>query len=198
MRFGIIAAVTCGLLALSVPAVAQEGGGKIVGKILAQKKMAKLPAGPLFWRIETFGTVADANAAAGPTGLVGEASGKAWLFTLSPKGQASKGGSKVAEIGPLAEVTASEYLLEVRQLGGAPGAMSIVHTHPGPEAVYVIAGEQTHKTPHGVNRLGPGQSLAGHGANTPMQSTSSGKTDLNTLVMFVLDASKPFASPAKF
>jgi quercetin dioxygenase-like cupin family protein len=197
MKSGIIAALTCSLLVLSAPAVAQDGG-KIVGKILAEKKTTSLPSGTLFWRVENFATVAEAQAAAGPTGLVGEASGKVWLFTLGPSGKTSSGGTKVAEIGPLPQVTASEYLLQVRQLTGVPGSMSIVHTHPGSEAVYVISGEQTHKTPHRVHRLSPGQSMAGHGADTPMQSTSSGKTDLDTLVIFVLDASRPFSSPAKF
>jgi hypothetical protein len=32
----------------------------------------------------------------------------------------------------------------------------------------------------------------------PMQVSSSGSTDLHALVMFVVDAAKPFSSPAKF
>src|SRR5215212_7909801 len=43
-------------------------------------------------------------ASAGPTGLVVETGGKVWLFTLGPAGNASSGGTKVAEIGPLAKV----------------------------------------------------------------------------------------------
>jgi hypothetical protein len=35
---------------------------------LAQKKVQELPAGPLYWRVETFATVADAKAAVGPDG----------------------------------------------------------------------------------------------------------------------------------
>jgi hypothetical protein len=49
-----------------------------------------------------------------------------------------------------------------------------------------------------VKRVGAGQSAPGHGADTPMQVSSSGTTDLHSLVMFVVDASKPFSSPAKF
>jgi hypothetical protein len=60
----------------------------------------------------------------------------------------------------------------------------------------VLAGEQTFRTPHGVMRIGAGKAEAGHGADTPMQVSSSGSVDLKALVMFVLDATKPFSSPA--
>jgi hypothetical protein len=43
-----------------------------------------------------------------------------------------------------------------------------------------------------------GQPETGQGADTPMQASSSGSTDLHSLVMFVVDATKPFSSPAKF
>src|ERR1700722_20033951 len=73
----------------------------LVVKLLTERKVAELPAGLLFWRIENFPTVAQAQAAAGPTGLVAESGGKAWLFTLDAADRSSAGGSKVAEIGPL-------------------------------------------------------------------------------------------------
>jgi quercetin dioxygenase-like cupin family protein len=73
-----------------------------------------------------------------------------------------------------------------------------VHTHPGSEAFYVLAGETSSQTPHGVKRIGAGQCATGHGADTPMQVSSSGTMDLHSLVMFVVDANKPFSSPATF
>jgi hypothetical protein len=42
-----------------------------------------------------------------------------------------------------------------------------------------------------------GQSEPGHRADTPMQVSSSGSTNLLSLVMFVADADKPFSTPAK-
>jgi hypothetical protein len=54
------------------------------------------------------------------------------------------------------------------------------------------------KTSHGVNYAGAGQSMNGQAADTPMEVFSAGKTDLDQLVMFVVDAAKPFSSPAKF
>ena len=77
------------------------GQEKFVVKPLAEKKLAQLPAGPLYWRIENFATLAQAQAAAGLTALAAEADGKAWLFTLGAKGGSTPGGQEVAEIGPI-------------------------------------------------------------------------------------------------
>jgi len=73
-----------------------------------------------------------------------------------------------------------------------------VHTHPGSEEFYVLAGEQSIRSPRGEMRVKVGQPATGQGADTLMQVSSSGSTDLHSLVMFVLDATKPFSSPAKF
>lgn len=178
----------------SSPAVAQQA---LVIKPMVEKTVTELPAGPLFWRIETFSTVAQAQAAAGATGLVTEAAGKTWLFTLGPAGGASAGGTKVTEVGPVPEFAAPQYLLRINDVSGPPGSMTPVHTHPGSEAFYVLAGETSQRTPHGVSRVAEGQSMAGHGADMPMQVSSSGSTDLHSLVMFLVDATKPFSPPAK-
>ena len=168
----------------------------LVIKPLAEKKVAELPAGTLFWRIENFTTLAQAQAAAGPYSVVAESAGKVWLFTLGPQGGSSADGVKVAEFGPIPRVVASQYLLRINEASGPPGSVTPIHTHPGSEAFYVLAGEQTIRSPHGVRRIKVGQPEAGHGADTAMQVSSSGATDLHSLVMFVVDATKPFSSPA--
>jgi hypothetical protein len=176
--------------------VGVASSGTLVIKPLAEKKIAELPAGPLYWRVESFATLAQARAAAGPTGLVGESAGKAWLFTLGPAGGSSTGGTKMAEVGPLPAIKAPQYLLRVNEASGPSGSVSPVHTHPGVEATYVLAGEQTFRTPHGLARVGAGKGEAGHAVGETMQVSSSGSVDLHALVMFVVDASKPFSSPA--
>lgn len=163
---------------------------------VAEKAVSQLPPGPLFWRVDTFPTLAMAQSVASPTALAAEVDGKAWLFTLGPPGQSSPGGSKVAEIGPVPPMTASEYLLRVVRSGGPSGAKTPVHMHPGSETFYVLSGELTQRTPRGVNRVSAGQSMLGHPPNTPMQVSSTGSSDLSALVMFVSDATKPFSSPA--
>lgn len=163
---------------------------------LAEKKVTQLPPGPWFWRIENFPSLAEAQAAAGPTALAAQAAGKAWLFTLGPPGGSSPGSGKVAEIGPVPPLSASEYLLRINGAGGPPGVKTPVHTHPGSETFYVLTGELTQKTPDGTHRVSAGQSMLGHPPGTPMQVSNSGSSELSALVMFVADATKPFSSPA--
>jgi hypothetical protein len=167
-------------------------------KNVAEKKLKHLPAGPLYWRVENLPTLAQAQAAAGETSLAAEVSGKVWLFTLGPKGGATPGASRVAEIGPVPPITAPEYLLRINHASGPPGAKTRIHTHPGSEAFYVLAGRLGQKTTHGISYADAGQSMNGHGADTPMEVFSSGTTDLDQLVMFVVDATRPFSSPARF
>ena len=165
-------------------------------KPVAEKKVTELPAGPWYWLIENFQTLPQAQAAAGPTSLAAEVDGKVWLFTLGAKGAMGHGGSRVTEVGPVAPITAPEYLLRINDAGGPPGVKTPVHTHPGSETFYVLSGQLDQKTPHGENRLDAGQAVPGHGPGMPMQVSSSGSSDLKALVMFVVDATKPFSSPA--
>jgi hypothetical protein len=165
---------------------------------VAEKKIAQLPPGPLYWRVETFPSLAAAQAAAGPTALAADIRGKVWLFTLGPKGGSTAGGSKVSEIGPVPAIAAPEYLLRINHASGPPGAKTKVHTHPGSEAFFVLAGKLGQRTPHGVAHAEAGQAMNGHGADTAMEVFSAGTTDLDQLVMFVVDATRPFSSPSKF
>ena len=170
---------------------------KLEIKPVAEKRLKELPDGSLYWRLETFSTLAQAQAAAGPTSLAAEVGGKVWLFTLGATGGATGGGGKVVEIGPVPPITAPEYLLRINHAVGPPGAKTPVHTHPGSEAFYVLAGRLGQRTPHGVSHADAGQTMNGHGADTPMEVFSAGTVDLNQIVLFVVDATRPFSSPAK-
>jgi hypothetical protein len=202
MRLGIFAScrvsplvlVLCAAGMLPAPAEAQQA---LSIKPVVEKKLTQLPAGPLYWRVETFPALGTAQAAAGPTALAAEVSGKAWLFTLGPKGGATQGGSWIAEIGPVPAIKAPEYLLRINHATGSPGAKTSVHTHPGSEAFLVLQGKLGQRTPHGVAYAEAGQAMNGHGADMPMEVFNAGTSDLDQLVMFVVDATRPFSSPAK-
>ncbi len=185
-------AVIYGLFLTSSVAFAQ----KFEVTSVAEKKVSQLPPGTLYWRIETFPTLAKAQGAAGPTGLAAEVDGKAWLFTLDAPGGLSPGGTKVAEIGPVPPISAPEYLLRINSAGGPPGVKTPIHMHPGSESFYVLTGELSQKTPIGVRHVDAGHSMPGNNPDTPMEVSSSGTSDLKALVMFVADATKPFSSPA--
>ncbi|MCK9685994.1 cupin domain-containing protein [Scleromatobacter humisilvae] len=165
-------------------------------KPLAERRVADLPPGELFWRIESVDTKAQADAAAGPLSLVVEADGKAWLFTLGAAGGATPGTAKVAEVGPIPRVAATHYLLRINDASGPPGSVTPVHSHPGSEAFFVLSGEQSIRGEHGTLHVQAGHVEPGHGAGMAMQVSSSGTSDLHALVMFVVDADKPFSSPA--
>ncbi|WP_246798440.1 cupin domain-containing protein [Rhizobium leguminosarum] len=169
---------------------------KFVVEPVVEKKVKELPPGPLFWRLENFPTLAQAQGAAGSTSLAAEVAGKVWLFTLGPKDGVTAVGIKATEIGPLPSVSASEYLLRINRAGGAPGAKSSIHSHPGPEAFYVLAGKLGQRTPHGVAYAEAGTTMVGHGADTPMEVFNAGTTDLDQFAIFVVDANRPFSSPA--
>jgi hypothetical protein len=117
---------------------------KYVVKPVAEKKIAKLPDGPLYWRVETFPTLVAAKAAVGPDGwdpaevryatktaLIAEVAGKAYVVTLGAKGDSTPGGTELAEIGPLPPLSASEYLLRLNYGSGPVVSGNSSDTHAG-------------------------------------------------------------------
>lgn len=210
-----LARATLSLLAgvvVSAAALASDAPDTLryVVKPVAEMKVKQLPSGPLYWRVENFPSAEQAKTAAGPLrwnpdtvsyegspSLVAEVAGKVWLFTLGAKGGATPGGTKVAEIGPVPAITAPEYLLRVNHGSGPPGSKTPVHTHPGSEAFYVVSGRLGQRTPHGVSHVETGQTMNGHAPDMPMEVFNSGTTDLTALIMFVVDATRPFSVPTK-
>jgi len=180
-------------MVLALASVAQPA---LVVRPLAERKVADLPSGELFWRIETYPSKEAAEAAAGTWSLVAEAAGKVWLFTLGSPGGSTPGGTKVSEVGPIARVAATQYLLRINEASGPPGSVTPTHSHPGSEAFYVLTGEQTIRGASGTLVVKAGTPEAGRGASMAMQVSSSGASDLRSLVMFVVDATQPFSSPA--
>jgi quercetin dioxygenase-like cupin family protein len=201
-------AVLVPILSLAHGAVAAEAQ-KYVIKPLADKKVAQLPEGPLYWRVETFPSLADAKTAIGPDGwdpaavryrtttsLVAVVDGTTYVATLGPAGEATPGGTKVAEVGPVPPVRASEYLLRLNFGSGPPGSSTPIHSHPGSESFYVIRGRLGQRTPDGTAYVDTGQTMNGHAAHTTMQVFNAGTTELQALIMFVVDAGQPFSVPA--
>lgn len=165
---------------------------------VTQRTLDRLPPGPLFWRVEAFASQAEAADGAGTASLVARIAGRHWRFTLGPAGDEPIGGRFVARIGPVPRFEAPRYLLQVNRAGGPPGARTPVHRHPGSEAFLVLAGELSQRTAHGTMRVRAGENMNGHEPGAVMQLTSSGARDLEQIVLFVVDASRPFSTPADF
>jgi hypothetical protein len=182
---------------------------RYIVKPIAEMKVKQLPKGPLYWRVENFPTLDQAKTAAGEyrwnpdtvsyegwPSLTAEVAGKVWLFTLGPQGAATPRGTKLAEIGPVPPISAPEYLLRINYGNGPPGAKTPVHSHPGSEAFYVVSGKLGQKTPESVSYVDAGHMMNGHTAGMPMEVFNGGTTELTALIMFVVDATKPFSVPA--
>lgn len=163
---------------------------------VVERAVETLPDGPLFWRIETFPSLAEADAAAGATALAAEVDGTAWLLTLGPEGGTPAGGETVAEVGPIESVSAPSYLLRLNQAVAPPGTKTSVHSHPGSEAFFVLSGQVTQRTADSVRVADAGQSLPGGRPDTAMEVSSTGTQELRQLIMFVVDATRPFSVPA--
>jgi hypothetical protein len=210
LRFAarVVAPIVC-VAGFMLPAAATAADTPYVVKPVAEMRVKQLPKGPLYWRVENFPTLDQAKAAAGEYRwnpdtvsyegspfLTAEVAGKVWLFTLGPQGAATPGGTKLAEMGPVPPISAPEYLLRVNYGSGPPGAKTPVHSHSGSEAFYVVAGKLGQRTPDGVNYVEAGHTMNGHMAGIPMEVFNGGTTELTALIMFVVDATKPFSVPA--
>lgn len=196
----IIAPTFLALALAAVPlwADASEEPKFVVDKV-AEKELATLPSGaPLFWHVETFASIEDARAAATDSSVPAEVAGKAWLLTLGPDGTGDNGGEKLASIGPVDRFEAPRYLLRINISNAPAGTVTSIHSHPGSEAIYVLSGEATIRWPGRTEVVGAGDFLAGEKPDTPMEAKSTGSEDLVELIMFVVDASKPFSAPAAF
>jgi hypothetical protein len=193
MRRSLSVLIGAAVLCLAAASMAQQA---LLVRPLAERKVSELPSGELVWRIENYPTKEAAQAAGGAWSLAAESAGKVWLFTLGPAGGSTRGGTKVAEVGPIPRVSAAEYLLRINEASGPPGSVTPVHSHPGSEAFYVLAGEQSIRGAHGTMVVKAGTPEPGHGSGMAMQVSSSGASELHSLVMFVVDASQPFSVPA--
>ena len=210
-QVGTIAALALALAVVTPTSSMAEAGLSYVVKPVAEKKITKLPDGPLYWRVETFPTLVDAKAAVGPDGwdpaavsyatktaLIAEVAGQVYVVTLGAQGASTPGGIKVAEIGPLPPVSAPEYLLRLNHGSGPPGSATPAHSHPGSESFYVISGRLGQKTSEGTAYVDAGHTMNGHASDTTMQVLNAGQTELQALIMFVVDARQTFSVPRKF
>src|SRR5689334_17968480 len=120
------------------PVHADQVVGTLGARELAVKRFMTLPKGILFLRLENFSTKEAAQRAETPASAVVEWAGKVWLLTLGPRKERSRGGTFVAEIGPVPAVPpAGTYVLDVNEADFGPDMKAevarAVHTHPGPE-----------------------------------------------------------------
>lgn len=160
--------------------------------ILGEQPVGTIDRPQIFWQLDVYPTRADAEAAKGPRSAVFESMGKVWLLTVERKGWLpAKAGQRVAEIGPLPITAGKEYSAVFMEGIFEPGMTSMIHRHSGPEAWYVLAGEQCLETPSGKLVGRPGEAPVIVPAGPPMLLTGTGTTQRRALTLILHDASQP-------
>ncbi len=125
-----------------------------------------------------------------------ESLGRVWLFTIAPADWRSRGGERVARIGPLPLVAADSFAAVYMEGVFEPGMYSVVHRHPGVEAWYTLDGSMCVETPEGKleQRAGdPGVVVPG---GLPMMLIGTGNGPRRSLVLILQDATMPRSTPA--
>jgi quercetin dioxygenase-like cupin family protein len=143
----------------------------------------------VYWHLHTFPSRKAADVAKSATGIVVEEDGRVWLSEFGDRSSAPQGGTPVAVVGPLQLAAAPSYAAVLSYAVMRPGDSSRVHTHPGPEGWYVLAGEQCLETPAGADRARAGETTSAP-ANTPMELTITGKTIRRAFALVIHDAAQ--------
>lgn len=160
--------------------------------ILGEQSAGRIDQPQAWWQLDVYPTRQAAEAAKGPHSAVFESMGKVWLLTIEHKGwHPAHTGQRVAEIGPLPVSAGKEYSALFMEGIFKPGMTSAIHRHSGPEAWYVIAGEQCLETPQGKMVGRPGAKPVIVPAGPPMLLTGTGTTERRALTLILHDASQP-------
>jgi quercetin dioxygenase-like cupin family protein len=150
---------------------------------------------PVYWHLRGFPSRKAAESAKSATGIVVEEDGRVWLTEFGPRDTSVPGGKAIAIVGPLQLPKARAYTAVLSYAVMRPGDNSRVHTHPGPEGWYVLAGEQCLETPAGATRAGAGATMTVR-ANTPMELNVTGKTIRRAFALVIHDSAQPRGKPS--
>lgn len=149
----------------------------------------------VYWHLYTFKNRKAAESARSATGIVVEEDGRVWLSEFGARDLASRGGKDVAIVGPMQLPVAKSYSIVLSYAVMRPGDSSRVHTHPGPEGWYVLAGKHCLETPAGANRSGAGQTMIVP-PNIPMELNVTGTTVRRAFALVIHDATQQRGVPS--
>src|SRR5687767_3355452 len=149
----------------------------------------------VYWHLRTFPSRKAADAAKSATGIVVEEDGRVWLSEFGARDTAPRGGEAIAIVGPLQLPVAKSYAAVLSYAVMRPGDNSRVHTHPGPEGWYVLAGEQCLETPDGANRARAGETSAVR-PNIPMELNVTGTTVRRAFALVIHDSTQARGIPS--
>jgi quercetin dioxygenase-like cupin family protein len=158
--------------------------------VVVEKRLATPLANPVMWHIDEFTSLAAAENASGPNSVAFEAHGSAWLYTIEADALNHHGGTHRALVGPLSVQLNRPYAIQVLSSYFLPGHVSIVHTHSGPEAWWVLEGEQCLETTTKTIRARAGEGAIVAAGET-MRMVGIGAGPRRSLVLILHDAEQP-------
>ncbi len=151
----------------------------------------------VYWHLREFPDRKSAEAAKSDTGLVVEEDGRTWLSEFGPRNLPLRGGKAIAVIGPMELPAAKNYVAVLSYAVMRPGDSSRVHTHPGPEGWYVLAGEQCLETPIGAERARAGATMMVR-PNIPMELNVTGTALRRAFALVIHDAAQDRGKPSQW
>jgi quercetin dioxygenase-like cupin family protein len=149
----------------------------------------------VYWHLRAFPNRKAAEAAKSATGIVVEEDGRVWLSEFGARNIAPRGGKAIAVIGPLQLPAAESYTAVLSYAVMRPGDSSRVHTHPGPEGWYVLAGEQCLETPAGADRAQAGGTTTVR-PNIPMELNVTGTKLRRAFALVIHDSAQQRGIPS--
>lgn len=153
--------------------------------------LAGAPAS-LYWHLREYPTLAaaDAEAFKHRWSAVAAAHTRYWLYILAGDAEVANGGVERAVIGPLT-LPIGPAVAHFSEAIFPPGMRTRVHSHPGPEAFYIVEGEQCMETPSDKRKIGAGGTyIVPSGAH--LQSAPHGRRNL---VLIIAPKGVPFVNP---
>jgi quercetin dioxygenase-like cupin family protein len=149
----------------------------------------------VYWHLRGFPNRDAAEAAKSANGIVVEEDGRVWLSEFGDRNSAPRGGESIAIVGPLQLPEAKSYAAVLSYAVMRPGDSSRVHTHPGPEGWYVLAGEQCLETPAGASKARAGGTTTVP-PNIPMELNVTGATLRRAFALVIHDSAQPRGIPS--
>ena len=158
--------------------------------ILANRPFVGPSTEKLYWHIDRFDGLEAAKKAAGPDAVAVEAHGSVWLLTVEGLTEDHHGGNHITSIGPLVLPDAKSYFMRVQSSILSPGSMTPVHTHSGPEVIYVVDGEQCMDTQEVGHRIGAGQFIL-IPSDVIHRGRVPGSSSRRAIALILYDADRP-------
>lgn len=176
-----------GLCSAPVPADRNTPGCYRTGDI----DLTAAPA-ELYWQIYQYPTEAAATAesARHRWSTVTQAHSRTWLYVLGKRSERVTTGVRRAVIGPL-HVPAAQATAHFAEAVFPPGMQTRVHSHPGPEAFYVVEGVQCMETPSDRRSIPAGGTYVVEGG-PHLQAAPTGRRNL---VLIIAPRGEPSVIP---